>query len=151
MINNMTPLKSQIFGLSLAVMTALVCIAYEKLVLSLSINFYILIKIIELIFAMIFVYIIFKDYSLRQDFNILINSKSLLFWFIIDIILSVLITIIWFVITKSQGIMVSSIYEVKYIVMLAIIYYLIGDKPFSLDMLLGVCLAILSIYFISRS
>lgn len=146
----MNILKSQIFGLLLAILTALGCIAYEKIVFSFSINFIYIIKIFELLFAVLIVFLFFNDYSIKNDFNILIKNSSLMMWTMIYIVTAIT-GILWFIITKSQGVMVGSIYEVKYIVMLAIIYYLIGDKKFSLELLVGVLLAIGSIYFISKS
>lgn len=47
--------------------------------------------------------------------------------------------------------MAGSLYEVKYIIMLSMIYIMIGDNKFTLNTGLGVVLAIGSIYFISKT
>lgn len=59
-------------------------------------------------------------------------------------------TPIWFVITKNQDVMVGSIYEVKYIVVLAVIYIFMGSRPMTWNAAVGVAFALISIYFISK-
>ncbi len=46
--------------------------------------------------------------------------------------------------------MTGSIYEVKYIVMLSLLYIVFGDNKFTINTAIGVMLAIGSMYFISK-
>ncbi len=74
------------------------------------------------------------------------------YWVWILIYLSTGITgMLWFKITKHQGVMTSSLYEVKYIVMLAILYIMFGEQKFTFNTAMGVVLAMGSIYFISKT
>lgn len=57
---------------------------------------------------------------------------------------------IWYSITKKQGLMVGSIYEIKYVIVLGLFYSFTGAKPFTANTIIGVALAIGSIYFISK-
>lgn len=83
--------------------------------------------------------------------NIILSTTPKLYTAITIFILSGTTTIIWYLITKKQGVMVGSIYEVKYIVMLALIYILFGENKFTLNTVVGITLALGSIYFISKS
>ncbi len=145
----MTPLKSQILGLSLGLSTAIGCIFYEKIVQNFSLMTFMVIKVIELLFFLIAFKIILPSDS-SNDFSKVISEPKYILWIIVYVLTGIT-TIIWYIITKEQGVMVSSLYEIKYIVMLALIYLAFGDNKFTINTAIGVCLAIGSIYFISKS
>lgn len=46
--------------------------------------------------------------------------------------------------------MASSLFEIKYIIVLAIIYVFAGEQKMTLNMAIGVILALSSIYFITK-
>lgn len=56
----------------------------------------------------------------------------------------------WWYITKEQNVMIGSIYELKYIVILALFYIFFGDSKFTLNTGIGISLSIMGIYFISK-
>lgn len=146
----MTALKSQLLGLALGLITAIGCIFYEKLVHHFSLLGIVAIKIMEAIFILLLVLIFTPTTELSKDYTILSTTPKL-YTAITIFILSGTTTIIWYLITKKQGVMVGSIYEVKYIVMLALIYILFGENKFTLNTVVGITLALGSIYFISKS
>ena len=84
-----------------------------------------------------------------NDVTKLFSNKTFI-WYAVLYSLTWITTILWYIITKKQGVMVGSIYEVKYIVILAIFYIAFGDQKFTLNTGIGVFLALCSIYFISK-
>lgn len=144
----MSPAKSQILGLILGLATAIGCIFYEKIVSHFSYLTFLIILLIETICLLVVGYFIFPN-ELQQDYQKLTSEPKYMIWALIYITTGVT-SILWYVITKNQGVMTGSIYEVKYIVMLAVLYILFGDKDFTLNTGIGVGLALGSIYFISK-
>lgn len=145
----MNPIKSQILGLLLGLATAIGCIFYEKIVHNFSFTFFVIIKTIEVVLTLFLAYMFTKS-NLVADGDKLFSDSKYIIWCLIYIATGIT-TVLWFVITKNQGIMVGSIYEVKYIIMLALIYIAFGDNKFTLNTAIGVALAMLSIYFISKT
>lgn len=144
----MTPLKSQLLGLSLGLATAIGCIFYEKLVHNFSYMTFVIILLIELLCLLLAGYFIFPN-ELQQDYQKFV-SDSKYFWWTLFYVSTGVTSLFWYVLTKHQGVMVGSIYEVKYIVMLAVIYIMFGDDKFTWNTAIGVLLALGSIYFISK-
>ena len=144
----MTPLKSQILGLSLGLATAIGCIFYEKLVHHFSYLTFLIILITELLCLSVIAYFCF-DNDLSKDYQKFTSDIKYSLWTIAYICTGVT-SLIWYTITKNEGVMVGSIYEVKYIVIMAIIYILFGDNKFTFNTAIGVALALGSIYFISK-
>jgi drug/metabolite transporter (DMT)-like permease len=131
-------------GLSLAVATAVGCVAYERLVKSLS---YTTVGLIISLDAFIFTtaYTVWNGLP-ASDLETLRTLKLPLTIFIASGITSPL----WYFITRKQSVMAGSIYEVKYIVILAVVYILFGSEKMTWNTALGVLMAMCSIYFISK-
>ena len=143
----MTQLKSQILGLMLAFMTALGVIVYEKIINRHSFVLLCIIKIIEAVLVTLIVFFAFRDKT-NKIVDLTVNDFVLFGAYIITTIAT---TIAWYVLTMKQGAMVSALYEFKYIIVMAIIYVLVGEQKFTLNTAIGTVLALLSVYFVSKS
>lgn len=143
----MNPLQSQVYGLSLAIATALGCVAYEKIVQRCSFSF-ILLMALAFYGPALAILTIVSGQDLRNDLRQM--DRALWGWVALYIAAWVT-TPLWYHITRHQGVMAGSIYEIKYVVMLAAIYWLIGSRPMSVNLLAGLGLALLSIWFVSKS
>ena len=144
----MNPIQSQIFGLTLALSTAIGCIAYERLVKGLSFSIIILLALVFYV-PCLFGCLLWNHRAVWEDLGKLYRDKALLMWAGVYV-LAWITTPLWYVITKKQSVMVGSIYEVKYIVMLALLYFFMGSRPMTVHLAIGVALALGSIYCISR-
>lgn len=144
----MGQLKSQLFGILLALATAVGCIFYEKIVQNFSFATMMFILLIETSLLVIVGLILFPN-QLVEDYTKFISDSKYSIW-ALCYILTGITSVCWYIITKNQGIMVGSLYEVKYIVMLAIIYILFSDNKFTLNTGIGLILALTSVYFISK-
>lgn len=144
----MTQIKSQILGLILGLATAIGCIFYEKIVNNFSYLTFIFIFGVELTLLGIAGYCIFPN-TLSTDINKLFSDSKYIWWAVFYICTGVT-SLLWYIITKDKGVMTGSIYEVKYIVMLSILYIIFGDNKFTINTAIGVMLAIGSMYFISK-
>lgn len=144
----MTSLKSQILGLSLGFITAIGCIFYEKIVHNFSFLTFLLILITEQLLLFSVGYFIFPN-ELEADYKKFISEPKFLYYSLAYIATGAT-SILWFVITKSQGVMAGSLYEVKYIVIMALIYIAFGENKFTINTAIGLVLAMGSIYFISK-
>lgn len=145
----MSPLKSQILGVSLAVSTAIGCIAYERLVKNFSIGVIFVLATLFYVPALIGFSCLYGP-TLAGDLHKLVHDRFFIGMAILYFI-TWCTTPLWFIITKNQSVMAGSIYEVKYIIILALFYIAFGDKPFTVNTVVGIVLALASIYFISRS
>ena len=145
----MSLLKSQILGLLLGLATAVGCIFYEKIVNNFSYSMFIIIWFIESIILFTIAYFVFP-HDLPKEFNKLFSDNKYIWWAIIYILTAVTGPL-WYYITNKQGVMATSIYEVKYIVMLAVLYWIFGAKQFNWNTIIGMVLALCSIYFVSKS
>ena len=140
---------SQILGLSLALATAIGCIAYERLVKNFSIG--IIFLLAALFYAPAFAFMLVRQRAVvLADIGRLCADRRLL-WAAIIYFLCWVTTPLWFIITKRQSVLVGSIYEIKYIVMLAVIYLFFGNREINLNTGIGITLALASIWFISRA
>ena len=145
----MTPLKSQVLGLLLGLMTAIGCIFYEKIVHNFSFMGFLIIKGIETL-LLCGIAFFFMNNNVPSDYAKFISEPKYMWWTLIYITTGIT-TILWYIITEKQGVMAGSIYEVKYIVMLALIYIVFGDNKFTVNTAVGVAFAMVSIYFISKT
>ena len=145
----MSILKSQLFGVLLALATAIGCIFYEKIVHNFSFVTMMLIIVVECSLLAMIGLIIFPN-ELKQDYINLLSLETKYWIPIIVYICTGVTSICWYLITKNQGVMVGSIYEVKYIVILAVLYIMFGDNKFTINTGIGLLLALSSIYFISK-
>lgn len=144
----MSPLKSQILGLSLGLATAIGCIFYEKIVHHFSYLTFLIILITELLCLCACAYFFF-DNDLAEDYQKFTSDIKYPIWALIYICTGIT-SILWYSLTKNEGVMVSSLYELKYIVIMAIIYIMFGDNKFTWNTALGLILALGSVYFISK-
>ncbi len=143
----MSPVKSQVLGLALGLLTALGCIFYEKLVHQFSFLAIAIIKLLETLIIFSIAYVV-SDFKQGADAQPLTFSTVL---YLLAYMVCGATSILWYVLTKNQGVMAGSLYEIKYIVMLALIYIFMGDKQMSFNTVIGLVLAIGSVYFISKS
>jgi drug/metabolite transporter (DMT)-like permease len=140
--------KSQIIGLLIGIFTAIGCIVYEKLVKQCSMGMILLLATLFYVPAVSY-YLIFKFEEIQKDTVTIWNNNTLI-WCAVLYVATWATMPLWYTITKKQGVMVGSIYEVKYIAMLAIFYIIIGENKFTMNMGIGVLFALISIYFISK-
>lgn len=120
----MSPLKSQLLGLLLAFATAVGCIFYEKIVHNFSYLSFVIILGIEILLLGIAGMIIFPN-ELQLDYQKFISEPKYSIWTVAYIATGIT-SLLWYIIAKKQGVMTGSIYEVKYIIMLALIYIAFG-------------------------
>ena len=145
----MNALKSQLLGLVLAISTGAGCLAYERLVKSTSIR--------SIIFLACAFYVPFAAYLAYSNWEIAvadwktIASSSKLTWCAVIYYASWITTPIWWIVTRQQGVMTASVYEIKYIVVIAVLYTIFGDKPMTWNIVVGIGFALASIYFVSKT
>lgn len=141
-------IKSQLLGITLALTTAIGCIAYEKIVKNFSLS--------TIIFLAVTFYLPLLILMAACDHQTVTGDVKRLFadhrmrWYGLIYWLTWVTTPLWFTITKNQDVMVGSIYEVKYIVILAVFYVFLGERPMTINTIIGVVCALTSIYFISK-
>jgi drug/metabolite transporter (DMT)-like permease len=136
--------QSQILGISLAVTTAIGCLAYERLVKSYS--YFTVGLFVSLSYIPFWIAALFFDNNVKSDFShLLVNG-----WWIFLFFLSGATGPLWYIITRKQSVMVGAIYEIKYIVVMAILYICFGNTHLSWNTMIGIVLAMFSIYFISK-
>lgn len=134
--------RSQSFGLGLAFATALGCIAYERLVKTFC--FATVASLVCISYLPFVFYGYLTDNTVKTDVGKLGSQK----WYILLYLLSGITCFFWY--TRRQSVAVGAVYEVKYIVMLAIMYLLFGVRQMTWNMAIGIFLAMVSIYFISK-
>lgn len=144
----MNQVKSQLLGLLLGLATAIGVIFYEKLITNFSYATYMLIVIINMIMLFVIGYFSF-DNDIIGDYHKITSDIKYSIWIIIYVITAIT-SFIWYSITKKKGAMVASLYEIKYIVIMAIIYVMFGESKFTMNTAIGAVLALGSIYFISK-
>ena len=137
--------KSQLLGLSLGAATAIGCLAYERLVKNFS--FFTVGLIACAAYIPFFVGSLLFENSVRDDFSWLSNYK----WAITVFLASGVTSPCWYLITRKQSLMVAGVYEIKYVLMLALFYIFFGNKPMTFNTFIGICFAVASVYFISKS
>jgi len=135
-------IKSQFFGLSLAFTTAIGCIAYERIVKQSSF------WMVGILAIIAYVPFIVCSTFFQKNINTWFDLWKIKWWVLI-FLLSGVTGPLWYLITKNQSVAVGAVYEVKYIVMMAIIYYFFGFNPLTWNTVVGIFLAMLSVYFIS--
>ena len=144
----MEQIKSQAIGISLATITAIGCIVYEKIVKNHSFGFILFLSLLFYIPFFIFFFFTQKDTLIKEITNMAKDTKML--WIYIIYSLTWITAPIWYFITKRQGVLAGSIYEIKYIVILVIFYIIFGDGRFTNNTLAGIKFAMISIYFVSK-
>ena len=142
--------QSQILGILLALATAIGCIVYEKLVKVIHCGTMLMIISGEVFLWSIGWFITTNGYqTFIQDIKY-IGANTKLFWCLIIYALTGCTSLIWFNITKNQSVMVSSLYEIKYIAILTIMYLILGTQKISLNLIIGIAFALISLFFISK-
>lgn len=145
----MNQINSQILGILLGLSTAIGCILYEKIVHNFSYLAFLLIWCAEGLFLFVVGSFVFEN-NIPQDWQKFSSNPKYWLWALLYVATGIT-SLLWYKITKHQGVMVSSLYEIKYVVMLAMLYILFGDQRFTGNTAVGLILAILSIYFISKN
>lgn len=125
--------------------TAIGCLAYERIVKNFS--FFTVGFLACLAYVPFFLGSLCFENNVRDDFSRLLGHR----WAILIFLASGITGPCWYLITKSQSMMVAGIYEIKYILMLALFYIFFGDKPMTVNTFVGICFAVASVYFISKS
>lgn len=142
----MNPVLSQLLGLVLALNTAIGCIVYERLVNAYSLGIIVLFHVLFYV-PFLIIWSICYGGQFKQEIVSCLSSHpwgSFIYW------ITFITTPLWYFVTKKQGVMVSSLYEVKYIVILALVYIFFGSNKFTMNTGIGLCFALTSVYFISR-
>jgi drug/metabolite transporter (DMT)-like permease len=137
--------KIQLAGLMLAVTTAAGCLAYERLVKNLH---YVTVGFLSSVAFMPFwvtAYLI-KVPSIRSDLSKLNEHKLAVAVFC----LSGCTSLFWYFVTRNRSVMVGALFEIKYIVVLALFYIFFGVGRMTWNVLAGSILAALSVYLISK-
>lgn len=129
----------------LAIGTAVGCIAYEKLVKQYSYGVILWLIMLYCVPALAG-FVIFDKGCASDIRNVTLRWNWPAFVFFSTSYTSIL----WYIVTKRQSVMAAGIYELKYIVVLAVVYLLFGDKPISSNLVIGLILSLGSIYFISK-
>lgn len=142
-------MKIQIYGILLAVFTAIGSIAYEKIVHTFSFRTFIVIRAIEVALFSLVGFFIFNE----NDTSIIpltgIFKFNYLLWIFLYIISGVT-TLFWFEITKESSVLQGAVFEMKYLPILSLVYIIFGDAKMTMNTCLGILFAIISIYFITK-
>jgi drug/metabolite transporter (DMT)-like permease len=138
-------LQSQALGLSLAIATAIGCLAYERLVKNFSFFVVSLFVIVEYVPMMLIA--AWTHNTFAQDFQKFGDHKLA----IITFMASGVTCPLWYFIVRKQSVMVGATYEFKYIVILTLFYVLFGTSKLSWNLLVGIVLAVLSVWFVSKA
>lgn len=141
-------MKPQLLGLLLAFSTAVGCIFYEKLVTVFGYHMILTIILIEYILLFVAGHFVFGN-TLQKDLGVFVSEPKHFLWAGMYICTGIT-GLLWFYITKNNGVMVGSVYEVKFILMLSLFYVFFGEQKFTINTGIGICLALVSIYFISK-
>jgi drug/metabolite transporter (DMT)-like permease len=141
------PFLLQFFGILLAIATAVGCIAYEKIVYAFSYSTIALIIAFETVLALLIS--LFFVNNIAQDWIKLQNDVALR-WSVVTFILTGITGFCWYYVTKTKGVMAGSIFEVKYLLILALFYFFCGTNPMTINTILGLIFSMLGIYFITR-
>jgi drug/metabolite transporter (DMT)-like permease len=139
-------LKSQCAGLGLALTTAVGVIAYERLVKNFSYFMVGLMVSLSYVPFWLLSLLQFSDQAALPECGRIKEQK----WFIIIFMMNGITGPLWYCITRKQNALVGATYEAKYILVMVLLYIAFGYNRPTWNTLIGVCLAIASIYFISK-
>lgn len=135
--------SNAIHGFALAVFTAAACVVYERLVQAYSTTAVVLAVLASYLPALVWV-------MLYGEGGAPVDARFFKLCAVYAALASVA-TVIWLRITRDQGVLAGGLYEMKYVVVLALFYALAGSKPITARTLLGGALAMLSVYIVSKS
>lgn len=110
---------------------------------------FLIILSVEVVVLWVFSFMFFKN-DIAQDITRMVSQPKHI-WYAAGYILTGVTSVLWYVITKNQNVMAGSLYEVKYIAMLALIYIMFGDERFTVNTFIGLACAMCSVYFISKT
>jgi len=140
----MTRLQSQAAGLGLAVATAVGCIAYEKLVKACS--YFTIGLLCSLAYVPFFMAsLLFEQPPARELESVAVNK-----WWVAVFVASGVTGPLWYLITRKQNVMTGATYEMKFIVLLAVLYWMFGTAKLTWNLLAGIALALCSVWLISK-
>jgi len=135
----------QIFGMLLAITTAIGCVAYERLVKNFSYPMIAMFVATSYIPPFL-IALYFQPACFLLEWRSLQQHKLPLFVYYLSGVTSVL----WYLVTRNQGVVVGALFEVKYIVVLALFYTCLGQRRLTWNIIVGIVLACASIYLISK-
>jgi hypothetical protein len=142
-------LRSQLLGVSLAVATAVGCIAYERLVK--AFQFSMILTLASLFYVpALTAMVVLNRRAVAGDLRRMVTDPPL-FTAAIVYYLTWITVPLWYVITRKQTVMAGALYEIKYVVVLGVFYLFAGAQKFSLNLLAACVCATLSVWFISRT
>lgn len=144
---NKQQLLLQFYGIMLAVMTAIGCISYEKMIKAFSYSTVVLFVILS--YLPFLILMIITNNHIGEDLMKCSKDKTLI-WSCGIYILSGITSPLWYWITKQKGIIASSIFEIKYIVILSVLYIILGQNQLTTNTVVGIFFALLSVYFITK-
>ena len=142
-------IRSQVQGLSLALCTALGCVAYEKIVKVSRFSTILFLAVVFYLPALGF-FVLRDGAATIKEIQRVCSTPTLRGWALVYLLTWVTIPL-WFSITKHQSVLAGSLYEVKYIAVLAIFYVLIGEHRLTLNLAIACVCALASVYFVSRT
>lgn len=137
----MSQLKIQILGILLAVTTAIGCIAYERMVKGSPYFF------VGLMVSLSYIPFWVASYYFQTPPTDNIPYSK---WWNLVFILSGCTGPLWYWLTREKCVLTGAVFEVKYIAVLVLFSVFIGSKGITPYTVLGACLAMASIYFISK-
>lgn len=143
----MNSLALQALGIGLAMNAAVGCLLYERLVPRLSYG-----GTTVLMLAQYFACLLASGYfdgSIRDDLRTIYTDRQCWWWAVAYMLTCGFASILWYQITKGHGVLASSVFEAKYVAILAVAYLICGDRKLSWEVVTGLGLAVASLYFIS--
>lgn len=129
-------------GWMLCLVTAVGAVGYEYIVNAHTFRYLLVLKIIELSLICIASLLIVESRNIVDDTAIALSSPKMIMWSVIYVI-SGITTVIWYIMTKRYGVLVTSTFEFKYVIILAIMAILVGDSELTPRMVTGVGLALI--------
>ena len=139
-------LKTQILGIFLAIMTAVGCLGYERLVKTLPYKSLAFFVWFQYCWIWLMLIIFQRNGSPIPPFSYWKEHK----WAIFTLLISGVTSPLWYWITQKHSVLVSGVFEMKYIIILGILSVFFGEQKPTMNTWIGAFLAILSVYFISR-
>ena len=145
----MSQLAGTAIGALLCLTTAIGCVGYEHVVKTFSFRFLLLLKLVELLLISAAILFLPAARSFSSEVGDLIGSGKLAGWSAVYVASGLTIPL-WYILTREYGVLVSSTFEFKYIIVLTLIYLVAGEGEVTGNTIIGVVLAMLSAYFVTK-
>ena len=145
----MSQLAGTAIGALLCLTTAIGCVGYEHVVKTFSFRFLLLLKLVELLLISAAILFLPAARSFSAEVGDLIGSGKLAGWSAVYVASGLTIPL-WYILTREYGVLVSSTFEFKYIIVLTLIYLVAGEGEVTGNTVIGIVFAILSAYFVTK-